>query len=249
MVFAVLQSPNAPHLPFLLLRHPQLPTAPIEQQPTPQIVHESNTPPRETVMIWRSQQEKESLEFPPALYSEQHFAPNSRRNLTTHHYSTMPVLTSNQYNQVAHDELVQNLATNSPQPQHAPHRPFAHICPTHTSWELCTSVYYCLCCRSLQNNKDTTRSKKKNLQTTANPKPCLLLVNITSDTDSKYLIYCYKTQNTWFCAKNITNNHLPRPHDKSSYFLQFLRSQLAFSLLSSNWSINRSNFDVPTMKC
>ena len=129
MVFAPFQPPNAPHLPFLLLRHPQLPTASTQQQPTPQLFHESNLPPRETVTIRRSQQEKESLEFPPALYSEQHFAPNTRRNLNTHGYSTMPVPTSNQYNQVTNDKPMQNLATNSRNPQDAPHPSSA---PTYT---------------------------------------------------------------------------------------------------------------------
>ena len=81
LVFAAFQPPNATHLPFLLMEHPQPPTASTQQQPTPQIVHESNSPPRETVTVWRSQWE--SLESPPALHLTTILTPCSHRNIPT----------------------------------------------------------------------------------------------------------------------------------------------------------------------
>ena len=169
------------------------------------------------------------------MYLKQYFAPNTRRNLNTHGYFTMTVPTSNQYNQVTNDEPMQSLATNSPQPQHAPHRSSAPNYPTrHIGTTLHKSSLSSAPRCTTKQQRDNTRAKKKNLQTTANPKPCLLPANITSDGASKHLVHCYTTENTCSCAQNITNNYLPCPHEKSSYFLQFLSFPLAFSFLSSN---------------
>ena len=166
MVFAPFQPPNAPHLPFLLMRHPQLPTTSTQQQSTPQLLHEFKPPPREIVMIWRSQQEKESLESPPALYSEQHFAPSPLRNPRTHGHVTITVPTSNQYNQITNDEPMQRLATNSHKPQHTPHRSSAPICLKPPHWNNPAQVFTIVCVARYY--KTTRRQHKSKEEEPAN---------------------------------------------------------------------------------